>query len=226
MKKIYKIKKSIIILLLLLLLLCILTGCQNKKEEINVNNNTNTNNAEIVNESNIENNDNTKNNINDNITTNKEETISQSENNTEVTYTEYSGVIDAKFSYPSTWVSVGKDEQPMFMSVDGTTSSVNLSAAEFPEAMSFEGFITISKVGIQEKMKIDGDINQEKLELNGREAYRLDYVAEQSENLKLHVSQVVFIESGKVYILTLAADTAKYEKSKDIFEKIISSFTK
>ena len=212
MKK-YVNKKAIIIFMLLFTLF-ILTGCQN--------NNSN-NNIEIVNVSNIENDD----NINENTITNtKEEVISKSDNDTGVTYTEYSGTIDAKFSYPSTWVSVGKDEQPMFMSIDGTTSSVNLSVADFPETMSFEGFITISKVGILEKMKIDGDINQEKFELNGKEAYRLDYIAEQSENLKLNISQVVFIDDGKVYILTLASDASKYENAKEILEKIISSFTK
>ena len=141
-------------------------------------------------------------------------------------YTEYSGSIDAKFSYPSTWVSIGKDEQPVFTSAKGDGSSVNLSSAEFPEAISFEGFIEASKLGITNEMTIVGDIKQEMVNLNGRKACRLDYVAQQSENVNVNITQEVFVDNGKVYILTVAANADNYDEAKTDLETIIKSFTK
>lgn len=141
-------------------------------------------------------------------------------------YTEYSGSIDAKFSYPSTWVSIGKDEQPVFTSAKGDGSSVNLSSAEFPEAISFEGFIEASKLGITNEMTIVGDIKQEMVNLNGRKACRLDYIAQQSENVNVNITQEVFVDNGKVYILTVAANADNYDEAKTDLETIIKSFTK
>lgn len=141
-------------------------------------------------------------------------------------YTEYSGVIDAKFSYPSSWESVGEETKPVFRSVDGKGNSVNLSYADYPEAMSFEGFIEASKLGIKNQMTIIGDINHEMINLNGRKACRLDYVAQQSETVNVNIIQAVFVDGGKVYILTVAANSDYYEETKPELDTIIKSFTK
>lgn len=141
-------------------------------------------------------------------------------------YTEYSGSIDAKFSYPTSWISVGKDEQPVFMSSDGKGKSVNLSYADYPEAMSFEGFVEASKLGIKNQMTIIGEINHEMINLNGRQACRLDYVAQQSEDINVNIIQAVFVDDGKVYILTIATNSDYYEEAKPELDTIVKSFTK
>lgn len=140
-------------------------------------------------------------------------------------YTEYNGNIDAKFSYPSNWASVGTDEQPTFNDTNSGVS-VNLSSADFPENTTFEVFIEGSKLGILEKMTLDGDIKQEMINLNNRKACRLDYIAKQSDTLNIHISQIVFIDDQKVYILTLAVDQNDYESKADLLNTIIKTFKK
>ena len=171
-----------------------------------------------------QNNNNTTNNTGENSDELKGLTVYTAEN--KEGYTEYSGSIDAKFSYPTNWISVGKDEQPVFMSSDGKGKSVNVSYADYPEAMSFEGFIEASKLGIKNQMTIIGDINHEMINLNGRKACRLDYVAQQSETVNVNIIQAVFVDGGKVYILTVAANSDYYEEAKPELDTIIKSFTK
>ena len=171
-----------------------------------------------------QNNNNTTNNTGENSDELKGLTVYTAEN--KEGYTEYSGSIDAKFSYPTNWISVGKDEQPVFMSSDGKGKSVNVSYADYPEAMSFEGFIEASKLGIKNQMTIIGDINHEMINLNGRKACRLDYVAQQSETVNVNIIQAVFVDEGKVYILTVAANSDYYEEAKPELDTIIKSFTK
>ena len=191
--------KLIVLALMLVVALLGLSGCQN-------NNNNNTNNT------------------GENSDELKGLTVYTAEN--KEGYTEYSGSIDAKFSYPTNWISVGKDEQPVFMSSDGKGKSVNVSYADYPEAMSFEGFIEASKLGIKNQMTIIGDINHEMINLNGRKACRLDYVAQQSETVNVNIIQAVFVDGGKVYILTVAANSDYYEEAKPELDTIIKSFTK
>ena len=191
--------KLIVLALMLVVALLGLSGCQN-------NNNNNTNNT------------------GENSDELKGLTVYTAEN--KEGYTEYSGSIDAKFSYPTNWISVGKDEQPVFMSSDGKGKSVNVSYADYPEAMSFEGFIEASKLGIKNQMTIIGDINHEMINLNGRKACRLDYVAQQSETVNVNIIQAVFVDEGKVYILTVAANSDYYEEAKPELDTIIKSFTK
>ena len=112
------------------------------------------------------------------------------------------------------------------MSSDGKGKSVNVSYADYPEAMSFEGFIEASKLGIKNQMTIIGDINHEMINLNGRKACRLDYVAQQSETVNVNIIQAVFVDGGKVYILTVAANSDYYEEAKPELDTIIKSFTK
>ena len=171
-----------------------------------------------------QNNNNTTNNTGENSDELKGLTVYTAEN--KEGYTEYSGSIDAKFSYPTNWISVGKDEQPVFMSSDGKGKSVNVSYADYPEAMSFEGFIEASKLGIKNQMTIIGDINHEMINLNGRKACRLDYVAQQSETVNVNIIQAVFVDGCKVYILTVAANSDYYEEAKPELDTIIKSFTK
>ena len=47
-------------------------------------------------------------------------------NDEDANYTKYTHPTGVSFKYPSTWVTIGKEEQPMFLNADGTGSSVNL----------------------------------------------------------------------------------------------------
>ena len=52
------------------------------------------------------------------------------------TFTEMAGV---ELKYPSNYVSIGKETQPMFMDPDVTGASFNLVTDTFPSALTFEG---------------------------------------------------------------------------------------
>lgn len=148
-------------------------------------------------------------------------------------YTEYNGSVGAKFSYPSSWLSTGTDDKPIYMNTDGSGTSVNLSSADYMKTMTFENFIEASKAGIVEKMTVKGDVKDEMINLNGRKACRLDYVTENeqksedgstSEKVDISIIQIVFVEDDKVYILTIA--TMDPEGQTETIENIIKSFKK
>lgn len=202
-----KVNKTIIVILILVFSLTFLAGCQNTGNEENVNNNNTTQNTIEVNNNNLEG--------------LKEYTSKRYDN-----YIEYAGDLGIRFAYPSTWVNVGVEGQPVYMNPDGSGALVNLSISDYPEGITFKDFMELSKEGIKEQLKIKGDINIERININGVEGYKLEYIATQEDNVSIHTMQVAFIDNGTIYILTVGAEETHFESSKEELEKIISTFKK
>ena len=144
----------------------------------------------------------------------------EDENTDFAKYTHTTGV---SFKYPSTWVSVGNEEQPMFLNSDGTGSSVNLVTEKLPSGIDFERYINISKVNIKAQMDVSGEIEQEEIALNGAVAYKLSYEAE-TEGVSLKLVQIAINVADTVHILTVGSRAEDYAAISDVLENIISSF--
>ena len=137
------------------------------------------------------------------------------------TFTEMAGV---ELKYPSNYKSIGKSTQPMFVDPDVTGASFNLVSDNFPSALTFEGYVEASLPGIKSQMTIkDNNINVEYINLNGRKAAKLDYVAS-SQGQTMALTQVLIKKDNKAYILTLASLEADKDKVSEKFDKIIKSF--
>ena len=74
-------------------------------------------------------------------------------------------------------------------------------------------------------MNLTSEIEQEAINLNGREAYVISYTAEQNE-IEMKVFQEVIKVDEKVYILTAGTITDNYQQVEEILNNILSSFTK
>ena len=137
------------------------------------------------------------------------------------TFTEMAGV---ELKYPSNYVSIGKETQPMFMDPDVTGASFNLVTDTFPSALTFEGYVEASLPGIKSQMTIkDNNINVEYINLNGRKAAKLDYVAS-SQGQTMALTQILVKKDNKAYVLTLASSEADKDAVSEKFDKIIKSF--
>ncbi|MCI8481597.1 MAG: DUF1795 domain-containing protein [Clostridia bacterium] len=138
-------------------------------------------------------------------------------------YTTFDQMEGIELKYPSNYVSVGKESLPMFMDPDVLGATINIVTSAFPSAMSFEGYVDASIPGLKQQMKIDGDIKKEYINLNGRKAARLDYVAV-TEGKRMNVTQILIKKDNKAYVLTLGALETDKETVSPKFEKIIKSF--
>lgn len=205
-----KLKISFIVIILTISVF-ILSGCQNDNNDTN-----NTNSAG---------NTNTLNTTADGtIRYTKEEDSS---------YKTYTGTDGVSFMYPLNWVSVGTDEDPAFMSPDEKGASVNVAVdtiqKEGSPVTEFDSYIGLQKLYLTQQMTMLTDIKQTKVELNGRNAYILNYETENEQDNKkidLNITQVAFEDNGKVYILTMAVLNDYYSSLQSTFDKITKSFTK
>lgn len=141
------------------------------------------------------------------------------------TCTEMEGV---EFKYPSNYKSVGKSTMPMFMDPDVAGASINIVSSDFPDVLTFEGYVDASIPGIKSEMEIkDDNIKVEYINLNGKKAAKLDYVAT-SQGQTLAITQVLIKKEDKAYILTLGVLEADKEANKaqinEKYEKIVKSF--
>lgn len=192
-------KKSLIVLIMLISVV-VLSGCGNNSNTNNSNNETN-NTTEDLNSLPVYN-------------------MESLENYTEYT-DETSG---AKVNYPSGWETLDQDGQKLFRDSTLTGASLNINCADLPEAMTFDAFIGASIEGIKQQMTIDGEVKQEWINLNGRKATKIDYVAKQTDSTNVTIEQIVFIENNKAYILTLAVLSDNYDLVKTDLENIVKSF--
>lgn len=127
------------------------------------------------------------------------------------------------FKYPSNYMSVGKDDNPIYMDPEVQGASVNILESSIPDVFSFEGYVEASIPGIKKQMDIDGEINTDYINLNGRKAAKLDYVAKASAG-NIQITQVLIQKEGKAFILTLGCLEKDGETMKPEFDKIIKSF--
>ncbi len=138
-------------------------------------------------------------------------------------YTKCEAMEGVEFYYPENYTSVGKATQPAYMDPEIMGASVNLVSEKFPSSFSFEGYIDASIAGVKQQMTIEGDINKEYINLNGRKAAKLDYVAT-SQGQKMQVEQVIILKDDKVFLLTAGSLVADKDAFAPKMEKIIKSF--
>ena len=142
-------------------------------------------------------------------------------------YTTYTyGDDNIQFSYPDTWVSVGTDDTPLFLDNNGTGTSAGIVIEEIPSSISFDGYIEAAKIQVKSQLTVEGDINQEKINLNGREAYQLSYVAKSDEDNTVSILQTIIKEDNTVYALTVGTLQDNYEDLKETIETISASLRK
>lgn len=140
-------------------------------------------------------------------------------------FLEYEGTNGIKFSYPFDWISAGTDESPLFIKNDENAISVNVLNTEYPTGLDFNYYLSQTKENLLATIQVEGDPTQEIINLNGRKACRIDYVASQDDS-RLRVTQVVLVVDDQVYILTTTVVADKYEEVKSDLENIIKSFRK
>lgn len=128
-----------------------------------------------------------------------------------------------EFYYPDNYISAGKSTQPTFADPEIIGASVNIVSQAFPSSLTFEGYIDTSIASVKKQMTIEGDINKEYINLNGRKAAKLDYKATASGNTMV-LSQVVILKDSKVYLLTVGSLEKDAESFKPKMEKMIKSF--
>ena len=140
-------------------------------------------------------------------------------------YIEYVAESGARFYYPYGWISAGTEESPIFVKNDDSVASVNFMTTEYPTGVEFNYYLEKTKESLTANVTLDGDASQQFINLNGKKACRVDYVAVQDDT-KLKVTQIIFVEDDTVYILTTTADLEKYENVKQELENIIKTFKK
>ncbi|MCI9015661.1 MAG: DUF1795 domain-containing protein [Clostridia bacterium] len=137
-----------------------------------------------------------------------------------VTCTEMEGV---EFKYPENYKSAGTSTQPAFQDQEIAGASVNIVSSAMPKGYSFENYIDASIKGVKSQMTINGEINKEYINLNGRKAAKLTYSAT-SQGITLQVTQVVIEKDAKAYILTMGGFESDSEALAPKIDKMIKSF--
>ena len=203
-----KLKTMLVVLVALLLSALLLTGCMGEEENVQTPSN---NQEESVNSTEEE-----------NIPVVNSEITAETEGYTTYTY----GDDNIQFSYPDTWVSVGTDDTPLFLDNNGTGTSAGIVKEEIPSSISFDGYIEAAKIQVKSQLTVEGDINQEKINLNGREAYQLSYVAKSDEDNTVSILQTIIKEDNTVYALTVGTLQDNYEDLKETIETISASLRK
>lgn len=140
-------------------------------------------------------------------------------------YTEYVHSTGIKFSYPSEWKNLSSsEEQPMFGNTS-TGTSVNYLSESVTKISDIDAYMEAAITNVKEQMDIVGDIIEEKVKLNGKDASIITYVVNQS-GTNVTIKQACFIEDGASHILTVASLESNFDEQAEILDNIISSFTK
>lgn len=139
-------------------------------------------------------------------------------------YTEYTHSSGVKFSYPEDWSSLGTSSKPVFADANNGTN-VNLLSETVPTGYNLTSYMSASVANIKSQMgsKIKGEISQEDVKLNGKDASIISYIMTQN-NVDVNIKQACFIDDKTAYILTTA--TTEDENDTEIIDNIISSFMK
>lgn len=227
-----KITIYIVIIGILTLGIFTLSGCQNNEiAENNVSNNASGNSIrdQIMNAQNSI----TTNTIG--ATTVKLEDLEKYNKEADDNYTIYKDSEGLSFMYPKNWLSVGTETEPAYMSTDGKGATLTVAKDVMSEdttvVTDFDAYMGYQKLYLMQNMTMLSDIKEKQVNLNGKRAYIINYVAETGEEkenantMQLNVTQVAFANKGnKVYILTMIVVDKYYNDFKDTFDKIIKSF--
>lgn len=158
-----------------------------------------------------------------NNTENNNNIINQKDLSGYTSYTHSSGV---QFAYPEGWTDLGNASKPVFAnSANGT--NVNLLSETIPTGYNLTSYMDASITNIKSGLgdKIEGDISQEYVKLNGRDASIISYTISQNST-KVRIKQACFIDNEIAYILTVATTENNYEQETEIIDNIISSLKK
>lgn len=229
--------------ILYIVLICILTigiftlsGCKNNEQDSNTTDNTvnNTTGESLRNQI-----MNAQNNVGESgeataTTTTKLEDLEKYNKVEDSNYKTYKYSEGVSFMYPQNWISVGTEEEPAYMSPDGKGATVNIikdvMSADTTGVTDFDSYIGFQKLYLMQQMTMLSDIAEKQVNLNGKKAYILNYVAETEESsttMQLNVTQAAFVdEENNVYILTFAVINKYYDDFQDTFDKMIKSFIK
>lgn len=141
-------------------------------------------------------------------------------------YTEFTHSSGVKFAYPEDWSDLGTSSKPVFANASKGTN-VNLLTESVPSIYNLSSYMSASIANIKSQLgsKISGEINQEDVKLNGKDASIITYTMTQS-GVKVNIKQACFIDNGTAYILTTAATEAYANEETEVLDNIISSFTK
>lgn len=228
--------KKIVVYIALICILTIgvfiLSGCQSNNEQVNDIQNANTSGTSLRNQI-----MNAQNTVSDNTITSSSTNLNDLEKynkEEDSNYKTYKNSEGLSFMYPKDWLSVGTDDEPTYMSADGKGATVNVAQDTMSEdttvVTDFDAYMGFQKLYLMQQMTMLTDINEKQVNLNGKKAYILNYVAETEENstkMQLNITQVAFLDEGnKVYILTMATMDKYYNDFQAIFEKMAKSFIK
>ncbi len=137
-------------------------------------------------------------------------------------YTKCTEIEGVEFSYPSNYESYGNSTQPTFRDPDIVGASVNL-VSENAQNLSLENYIKASMETVKSSLDVQGDIQEQYINLNGTKAAKIEYIAKQN-NVDIKLTQVAIIKSGNAYILTIGCLPDDSEKIQEKEDKIIKSF--
>lgn len=146
-------------------------------------------------------------------------------------YTDYVHSSGIKFSYPTEWKNLGTTSDPIFGDTS-TGTSVNY-ASNKPDKLntlySLESYISDYIETIKENtegdMKIVGDVEENEVRLNDRDAYIIKYTVVQASS-NIIVKQAIFLDEGTAHILTVLTFENNYEDEVETMDNILKSFFK
>ena len=137
-------------------------------------------------------------------------------------YVKYTDIEGIEFSYPSNYQPLESAAQPTYMDPDILGASVNINY-EDSKNLSLEKYLSLSEDSIKSVMSLEGEINEEYMNLNGVKAVKIDYIAKQN-GVNVKITQAILIKSGKAYILTIGCLPGDEEAMKEKTDKMIKSF--
>lgn len=160
------------------------------------------------------------------ITENNNDTTKTINQNNLTGYTLYTHSSGIQFAYPADWTDSGSTSNPVFADSE-TGTNVNLLSETIPTGYDLTSYMDISISNIKSGLgdNIEGDISQEYVKLNGRDASIISYTMSQ-DSIKVKIKQICFIDDETAYILTLATTEDTYEQESETIDNIISSFKK
>ena len=138
-------------------------------------------------------------------------------------YTKCEEVEGIEFYYPSNYTVQKAGGNTAYMDPEILGANVNVVSADFPSNYSFENYVDLSIEGIKAQMSISGDINKEYINLNGRKAVKLDYIATQS-GYSMKCTQVLVVKDKKAYALTIVSLEKDAEALQPKLDKMVKSF--
>lgn len=160
------------------------------------------------------------------ITENNNDTTKTINQNDLTGYTLYTHSSGIQFAYPADWTDSGSTSNPVFADSE-TGTNVNLLSETIPTGYDLTSYMDASISNIKSGLSdnIEGDISQEYVKLNGRDASIISYTMSQ-DSIKVKIKQICFIDDETAYILTLATTEDTYEQESETIDNIISSFKK